>query len=73
MTIGELASKSGTRASLVRYWEPIGILAASTEHLDSRIVQLKVMRHVFGRVSNRQCAELADCGRMAASVIMAAR
>ncbi len=41
--------------------------------IDSRIAQLKAMRRVVDRVSHCHCAELADCGRMAASVILATR
>ena len=40
--------------------------------IDDRIAQLKAMRRVVDRVLHCECAELADCGRMAASVIEAA-
>ena len=37
--------------------------------LDGQIAQLRVMRRVVDRVSNCKCAELSDCGLLAASVI----
>jgi DNA-binding transcriptional MerR regulator len=41
--------------------------------IDDRIAQLKAMRRVVDRVLHCECEELADCGRLAASVIEAAR
>ena len=43
------------------------------QEIDSRIAQLKAMRRVVNQVLHCQCAELADCGRRAASVIETAR
>jgi len=60
MTIGELASKTG-------------VAHKKQLEIDDRIAQLKAMRRVVGRVLHCECAELADCGRIAASVIEAAR
>ena len=37
--------------------------------LDRQIAQLKAMRRVVDRVSECKCAELSNCGRVAASVI----
>jgi MerR family redox-sensitive transcriptional activator SoxR len=60
---------AGTRPP--RRWQQL--TQQKQREIDSRIAQLKAMRRVVDRVSHCQCAELTDCGRMAASVIMAAR
>ncbi|MGI8744790.1 MAG: MerR family transcriptional regulator [Bryobacteraceae bacterium] len=54
-----------------RRWQELA--HAKQIDLDTQIAQLKAMRRVVDRVLNCQCAELADCGRMAASVIEAAQ
>jgi MerR family transcriptional regulator, redox-sensitive transcriptional activator SoxR len=60
---------SGTKPP--RRWQELA--EKKQQQIDSRIAQLKTMRRVVDRVSHCQCAELADCGRMAASVILAVR
>lgn len=39
------------------------------QELDDRIAQLNAMRSLVNRVLQCQCAELVDCGRIAASVL----
>jgi MerR family redox-sensitive transcriptional activator SoxR len=39
------------------------------QELDDRIAQLNTMRNLVNRVLQCQCAELVDCGRIAASVL----
>jgi DNA-binding transcriptional MerR regulator len=60
---------SGTRPP--RRWQELA--EKKQQEIDSRIAQLKAMRRVVDQVLHCQCPELADCGRMAASVIEAAR
>ena len=60
---------SGTRPP--RRWQELA--QKKQKEIDSRIAQLKAMRRVVDRVLRCECAELAECGRMAASVIEAAR
>jgi len=61
--------RSGTAPS--RRWQALAQM--KKQEIDSQIMQLKIMRRVVERVTHCQCAELADCGRMAASVIAAAQ
>ena len=60
---------SGTRPP--RRWQQLA--QKKQQEIDSRIAQLKAMRRVVDRVLRCECAELAECGRMAASLIEAAR
>jgi len=60
---------SGTRPP--RRWQELA--QKKQKEIDSRIAQLKAMRRVVDRVLRCECAELAECGRMGASVIEAAR
>jgi MerR family redox-sensitive transcriptional activator SoxR len=59
----------GTTAS--KRWRELA--RKKRKELDDRMTQLKAMQRVVDRVSNCKCAELADCGRVAASVIEAAQ
>jgi len=43
------------------------------EELDAQMVKLRAMRRLVDRVSACECPELADCGRIALSVIESAR
>jgi MerR family redox-sensitive transcriptional activator SoxR len=43
------------------------------KELDAQIAQLKIMRRLLDQVLTCQCPELADCGRLASSVMDAAR
>ena len=52
-----------------RRWQELG--SEKQKELDTQIAQLKTMRRVVDRVLHCHCASLADCGRMAASVIEA--
>lgn len=61
----------GSDTAPPRRWQKLA--RKKQEELDTQIAQLKAMRRVVDRVLNCQCAELADCGRMAASVIEAAK
>ena len=60
---------SGTRPP--RRWQELA--QKKQQEIDSRIAQLKAMRRVVDQVLHCQCAELADCGRRAASMIETAR
>ncbi len=54
-----------------RRWQELARKKA--KELDAQIAQLKAMRRVVDRVLKCECAELAECGRVAASVIKAAQ
>jgi MerR family transcriptional regulator, redox-sensitive transcriptional activator SoxR len=54
-----------------RRWQELA--EKKQQEIDSQIAQLTAMRRVVDQVLHCQCPELADCGRMAASVIEAAR
>jgi len=54
-----------------RRWQEMARKRA--KELETQMAQLKAMRRLVDRVLNCQCAELADCGRMASSVIAAAK
>ena len=54
-----------------RRWQELA--QKEQQEIDSRIAQLNAMRRVVNQVLHCQCAELADCGRRAASVIETAR
>ncbi len=43
------------------------------QEIDEQIARLKAMRRVVDRVLECRCAELPECGRMAAAVMEAAR
>lgn len=60
---------AGTRPP--RRWQELA--QKKRKEIDSQISQLKAMRRVVDRVLHCRCSELAECGRMAASVIEAAR
>jgi len=60
---------AGTRPP--RRWQELA--QKKQKEIDSQIAQLRAMRRVVDRVLRCECAELAECGRMAASVIEAAR
>jgi DNA-binding transcriptional MerR regulator len=56
--------RSGTAASL--RWQELA--SKKQQELDMQIARLKGMRRVVERVSRCRCVELAECGRVAASV-----
>jgi MerR family redox-sensitive transcriptional activator SoxR len=60
--------RPGTPAS--RRWQELA--RKKKLELDVQIAQLRAMHRVVDRVLDCECAELSDCGRMAASVIKAA-
>lgn len=61
--------RPGTPAS--RRWRELAEIKRL--ELNAQIKRLKVMQRVVDRVLHCQCAELAECGRVAASVIEAAQ
>jgi MerR family transcriptional regulator, redox-sensitive transcriptional activator SoxR len=54
-----------------RRWQELA--QKKQRELDVQIVQLKAMRRVVDQVLTCRCAELVDCGRLASSVMEAAR
>lgn len=60
--------RPGTAAS--ERWQDL--TRKKKNELNTQINQLKAMRRVVDRVLACKCADLSDCGRMAASVIEAA-
>lgn len=58
----------GTAAS--QRWQELA--RKKRDELDIQMAQLKAMRRVVDCVLTCECADLSDCGRMAASVIEAA-
>lgn len=61
--------KPGVTAS--RRWQELARL--KREELDAQMVKLRAMRRLVDRVLECQCPELADCGRIASSVIESAK
>lgn len=60
--------RSGTPAS--QRWQELA--CKKQQELDAQIAHLRAMRQLVDRVLNCKCAELPECGRLAASVIAAA-
>ena len=60
--------RPGTVAS--RRWRVLA--EGKRQELKAKMAQLKAMQRLVDRVLDCQCAELAECGRMAASVFEAA-
>lgn len=57
----------GPSVGPARRWQELA--QRKQEELDEQITRLKAMRRVVNRVMQCECLELAECGRIAASVL----
>lgn len=64
---------NGFRPGVTAAWRWRELAEKKRQELNAKMAQLKAMQRLVDRVLNCECAELADCGRLAGSVITAAR